>query len=120
MAVDLDQTRLHLNYDDPTDTDDDAELEFFIAAANEWVAEKVSDTTPTPVQLGTLELIRHWWETQRGPAAGDLDPDGGLGIRGFSIPTRVTELLQPWLTGTATGSPVYSFPDAATWPDAVC
>lgn len=119
MAVTLEQARLHLQFD-PTDTDEDDELQFFIDAANEWVEQAVTDTTPTPVQLGTLELLRHWWESQRGPANLDLDPDSGLGLRGFSIPNRVRELLAPWATGTSTGAPVGSFPDAPSWPDSVC
>lgn len=121
MAVTLAQARQHLNFD-PDDVADDDELTFFVQAANEWIAHNVSDTTPTPVQLGTLELIRHWWETQRGPGfSGGLsdDTDAEMGLRGFAIPNRVRELISPWAVGTATGVPAASFPAAACWPDPI-
>lgn len=118
MAVDLTQTKTHLNI---TDDDEDDELEFFVDAANEWVATQVDDEdlTKYSVQMGTLELIRHWWESQRGPAASEVLEDGSLGLLGFAIPNRVKELLGPWLTGSAPAAAVGSFPDAADWPDPV-
>jgi len=118
--VTLSLARRHLNFDDDEHTDD-AELGFFLIAANEWMAAAVTDLTPAPVLLGTLELIRHWWETQRGPGFdGTLSDDGtGLGLRGFAIPNRVRELISPWAAPAATGAPLGSFPDAPRWPDAV-
>lgn len=119
MAVDLAMARKHLNFD-VTDTDDDDELQFFVDAANEWMATAVTDMSPKPVQLGTLELIRHLWDTQRGPAAMGLsgDEEGGRGFIGFAIPNRVRELIEPWAAGSIRGGRATgSFPDAACWPD---
>lgn len=121
MAVDLTKAKLHLNID-AADTSDDTELTFFVQAANEWIATQVDDVTPTPVQLATLELIRHWWDSQRGPATQVDDEGFSLGLLGFAIPTRVKELLGPYLSGSgsAPAAPAGSFPDALPWPDAVC
>lgn len=118
MTILLQDAKDHLNIEND---DDDTELTFFVDAANAWVATQVSDTTPKPVQLATRELVRHWWDSQRGPAAGPLDVDGefSLGALGFAIPTRVKEMLGPYLTSTTTAAPVGSFPDALDWPDDV-
>lgn len=120
MAVDLTQAKVHLNID-LTDTTDDAELQFFVDAANEWIATQVAaaDLTAKPVQLGTLELVRHWWDSQRGPAGGVLDDSENwhLGLLGFAIPTRVRELIGPYRSSASTAAATGSFPDAPTWPD---
>lgn len=119
-SIGLADAKRHLNIDEDDDTDDE-EIDFFVAVANEWIATQVTDTTPAPVRNATLELVRHLWDSQRGPAALDLDADGfSLGLLGFAIPTRVKELLGPYLTGTAPPAATGSFPDAADWPDPVC
>lgn len=121
-VVDLAEAKQHLNIDD--DIDDD-EVEFFVDAANEWVATQVdaADLTARPVQLATRELIRHWWDaSQRGPGSVVDAEDGfSLGLLGFAIPTRVKEILGPYLSGTATApaAPVGAFPDPLAWPDPV-
>lgn len=122
MAVTLAQAKLHLNID-LTDTTDDTELQFFVDAANEWIATQVptANLNAKPVQLGTLELVRHWWDSQRGPAAAVLDDSENwhLGLLGFAIPTRVRELIGPYRSSVSTAAPTGSFPDAACWPDSV-
>ena len=94
-TVDLDLARRHLNFDD-ADHVDDQELQFFVDAANEWVAANVSDTSPTYVTLGTLELIRHFWDSQRGPVNGSVDVD-----LSSNIPPLVRQLLEPVLLDSA-------------------
>lgn len=118
--VTLNEIKAHLNIEaDVNDYDD--ELQFFLDTAAEWIATQVSDVTPAPVQYATGELVRHMWDTQRGPAAVDLDDEStGLGVLGFGIPNRVTEMLAPYLSSIAGLAPVGSFPDAADWPDPVC
>lgn len=121
MAVTLEQARQHLNFEDD-DHDEDAELQFYIDVANEWMATAVTDTTPTPVQMGTLELIRISWKSQRGPAGGDLEGDelGGRGFLGFAIPNAVREWIEPWAVGEIQGgTPTGSFPDPVCWPDPI-
>ena len=121
-TVDLDRAKAHLNFDDD-DTEDDVELQAMLDAATEWVATQVSDLTPAPVRLAIMELLRHFWDSQRGPAGGPLDEDTGetfsLGLLGFSIPNRVKELLAPYVTGRSIPAPASSFPDALDWPDPV-
>lgn len=112
-GVDLDDLKLHLNI---TGTDDDTELQDTLEVAEAWVATQVSDTTAAPVRRAIMELARHLWETQRGPAAGPLDEDGSLGTFGFAIPNRVSELLRPYLPASA---PTGSFPDARQFPDQI-
>lgn len=105
-----------LNIDEvPADT---TELDLYVAAANEWVEERVTDTSPAPVKLATLMLLDHLWETQRGPSATPLDVDTGAptGL-GYAVPNRVLELLGPYMTTAA--QPTGSFPDAVAWPDPV-
>lgn len=120
MAVDLADTKTHLNI---TDDDDDTELQFFIDAANEWIATQVdtSDLTAKPVLIATLELIRHWWQlSQLGPAdIADAEADDVGQLR---IPPIVHQMLGPYLSGSSTAAPpaaLYSFPDAPSWPDPV-
>lgn len=118
MAVTLEQARTHLNFD-ADETGDDTELQFMVDAANEWVATQITDVTPKPVQLGTLELVRHFWDTQRGAFGNPLDNEGefSMGLLGFSVPNRVKELLAPFLDA-GTPAALGSFPDAEDWPDA--
>ncbi|MFC0438759.1 hypothetical protein [Kutzneria buriramensis] len=50
------------------------------------------------IRLGTLELLRHWWQlTQQGrrPTRGGGDGGDGHVPTGFAVPDRVVELLQP-------------------------
>lgn len=114
MAITLPEALKQLNMQEPADT---TELELYISAANEWIEERVTDTSPAPVKLATLFLLDHWWETQRGPAATPLDDDftTGPGV-GFAIPNRVLELLDPYLSKS---TPTFSFPDAVAFPDPV-
>lgn len=119
MAVTVTEAKAYLNLDDD---EDDAELDLFVGAANQWVAKHVPavELDAYPVRLGTLELIRHFWDSQRAPADGfPGDDDGagrGLGLLGFAIPNRVHEHLAPYVTRVA---PTGSFPTAASWPDPV-
>lgn len=123
MAVDLTQTKAHLNI---TDDDDDDELGFFVNAANEWIATQVDevDLTANPVQIATLELVRHWWQlSQLGPAdVAALQEADDVGLVGLRIPPIVHQMLGPYLSGsgTAPAAPLGSFPDARAWPDPVC
>lgn len=114
----LQQVKTHLNIDN-SDTTHDVELQMFLEAAEEWVATKVADTTPKPVQLAILFLVAHLWDPQRGPVAAPLD-DVNQPIAagfGFAIPNRVRELLDPYMTAAST--PRYSFPDARCYPDPI-
>jgi hypothetical protein len=55
-------------------------------------------SVPFNIRLGTLELIRHWWQqTQQGgrPKRGGGDSSDGHVSMGFAVPDRVVELLQP-------------------------
>lgn len=124
MAITLAQAKLHLNID-ATDTTDDDELQFFVDAANEWIATQVgsADLAAKPVELATRELVRHWWAmSQLGPM--DVpEPGDDIGLIGLRVPPFVHEMLGPYLTGNASASPpapVGSFPAAASWPDPVC
>ncbi len=114
--VTLAQAKTHL---DITDTENDDELQFFVSTANEWIATKCGTSTAYPVRMGTLELVRHLWESQRGPGFASLDDDSdgsfSLGLLGFAIPTRVLELIAPFMTAL-TPAPLMSFPVAADWP----
>lgn len=104
----------HLNLLD--DSDDLDELIVYVAAGNEWIATRVADTTPAPVRLATLELIRHLWDSQRGPQSTPLSGDDivtASGV-GYAVPNRVLELLGPY---RRKAKPTFSFPDAQPWPD---
>lgn len=116
MAITLDDAKRHLNKQGAADDD---ELDFFVSAANEWIANEVSDPTTVTAQLATRMLVAHWWETQRGPAGGPIDRNGGAEIRGrwYSIPDKVRDLI-PELRHT-TVTPTYEFPAAGGWPDPV-
>lgn len=58
--------------------------------------------TPEDLKLATLELVRHFWETQRG---GSVRPgsrpseslSNTIPGAAHALPFRVTELLAPWL-----------------------
>lgn len=118
MAITLAEAKAHLNIP-PGATDEDAELEFFVSAANEWIADEVADPTSYRAQLATRMLVAHWWETQRGPAGGGVlgdDADSGRGSW-YSIPNKVKELLPE--KHSASSTPQGSFPDAVAWPDPV-
>lgn len=98
----------------------DTELPWYVDASNVWIASKVADTTPAPVKLATLFLIKHWWNTQKEPQTAPT-PDGDVVViagRGFAIPNAVKEMLGPYLS-TSGSVPSYSFPDAVAWPDPV-
>jgi hypothetical protein len=111
MAVTLAQAKDRL---DVVTSADDAQLQLYVDAANTWVAARVSDTAPAPVVLGTLLLIEHWWAWPVGAPA----DEASFGGRGFAIPNRVKELLDPYLS--ATSAPTSGFPAAdCWWPDAV-
>lgn len=102
---------------------DVAEITLYMDAANEWVATRVSDTSPAPVKVATLILLDHLWETQRGPSSNPVDDETGTPYTfGFAIPNRVLELLAPYMnagTGAKPASASYSFPDAVAYPDPV-
>jgi hypothetical protein len=120
VTITLADAIAQLNYT-PEDT---TELEFYVQAANEWVATRVSDTSPAPVQLATRLLVEHWWDTQRGPVSPNpLDEELGTPYSfGFAIPNRVLELLAPYMNagvGAKPASATYSFPDAVAYPDPV-
>lgn len=120
--VALEDLKRHLNIEDD-DQSEDVELEFFLAAATAWIGTQVDDVSPTPVQLATMELVRHWWRiSQLGPA-NIPEPDDDIGLIGLRVPPFVHEMLGPYLTGAsgiAPPAPTGSFPDALDWPDQVC
>lgn len=102
---------------------DVAEITLYMDAANEWVATRVSDTSPAPVKVATLILLDHLWETQRGPATSPLsDEMVTVASAGYAIPNRVLELLAPYMTlgvGSRPAAVSYSFPSAVAFPDPV-
>lgn len=106
-----------LNITDPADMS--AELVRYVDAVNQWVATRVSDTTPAYVKIATLLLLDHLWSSQRGPGGGPLAVDDEsvtvAGV-GYAIPNRVKELLEPVRIKTSAMS---SFPAAMSWPDSV-
>ena len=115
MSITVTEAEDQLNI---TDSDSDDELTLYVAAANEWIATRVADTSPTPVKLAALFLVDHWWTSQRGPVGTPIsDETVFVDGRGFAIPNRVLELLGPYITARAT--PTYSFPDAVAFPDPV-
>lgn len=120
MAITLEDAKTQLNIP-LMDTSDDAELTFYVNAANEWIEAEVGavDAALYTSQLATRMLVAHWWDTQRGPAGGnplDSDEAGSRGVW-FSIPNKVRELLRS-KQATAT-TPQYEFPASASWPDPV-
>lgn len=118
MTITLDEALSHLNIDEPT-VGEQSEVELFVDAANEWIDERVSDSSPAPVRLAALFLISHLWETKRGPVSSQFDDDiVQVSGTAFAIPNRVLELLGPFLLD-GTASPTYSFPDAVAHPDPV-
>jgi hypothetical protein len=126
VPVDIDQAAAQLNIAVPDDPSPElTELELYVDAANEWMAEKVyvDDLGAAPVILATLFLIGHLWESQRGPASTPLNADEVVFVSrtGFAIPNYVLELIQPYLMASALtgGGPAFSFPDAYAFPDAV-
>lgn len=124
MAITLEEALRQLNIPEAPTGGDLLELELYIDAANEWISERVTTTSPAPVRLATLMLLDHLWETQRGPAGSPLEPDLDQGTTGsgFAVPNRVVELITPWLVeglGDVPASPIGSFPDAPGWPDPV-
>ena len=119
MPITVDEAKTQLNI---TGSGDEAELTLYVAAANEWVATRVADTSPSPVKLATLMLVDHLWETQRGPATNPIDETGNPYAFGFAIPNRVLELIAPYMTsgfGSKPAASSYSFPDAVAYPDPV-
>lgn len=118
MTVSLEEALDQLNI---TDSETDLEeVQLYVDAANEWVATKVTDTTPAPVRLATLFLVDHLWESQRGPAAVPFgEEDLVVASRGYAVPNRVRQLLEPYLAATSRNVPTYSFPDAVAWADPV-
>lgn len=116
MSVDLDQACSFLNLDQ--NSDDLTKLGLYIDGANEWVGSKVEDTTTATAVLATLELIRHWWEPQRGPSAAPVDEEFvEIDSRSYAIPNWVAQLLG--LGGPAAPAGASSFPCARAWPDPV-
>ena len=119
MSVAPEEARNYLNLSQD-EAGAELNLTLIVDAANAWVASKVTDTTAAPVKLATLELIRHWWEVQRGPSAAPLDEDYvDVSVMGYGIPNRVKQMLDPYMTATAGPSGAGSFPCAAPWPDPV-
>lgn len=120
MSITLDEALAQLNIERG---DDDEEVELYVAAANEWVETRVSDTSPSPVKLATLLLVDHLWATKRGPVGSPVDEDTGTPYTfGFAIPNRVLELLAPYMTagiGAKPAAATFSFPDAVAHPDPV-
>lgn len=117
MSITLAEAKTQLNID-VNAVDDDAELTLYVAAANEWIATRVADTSPSPVKLAALFLVDHWWTSQRGPVGTPISEESVfVEGRGFAIPNRVLEILGPYITARAT--PSYSFPDAVAYPDPV-
>lgn len=115
MSITLDEALDVLNI--PGSTEDVAEISLYMDAANEWIATRITDTSPNPVKLATLFLLDHLWQSQRGPASTPLsDEMVTVGSIGYAIPNRVLELIEPYRTKAA---PTYSFPDAVAFPDPV-
>jgi hypothetical protein len=117
VAVTVGEALRQLNLDD--DLDDIVELKLYVDAANEWIATKVSDTSPSSVKLAALFLIDHLWDSQRGLASQGPGSDELIVVssKSYAIPNRVLELLGPYLNSAATSAPQGSFPDACDWPD---
>lgn len=117
MTITLAQAKSQLNID-PADSSADTELQLYVDAGNEWVAEKVTDTSPAPVKLATLLLIDHLWTTQRSPTTSPLDTADTVSPGGLieAIPDRVSGLLAPFITAQ---TPSYDFPDVVDWPDPI-
>lgn len=115
MSITIYEAIDHLNLEDDSEDLDEALL--YVNAANEWIATRVTDTSPAPVKLATLFLVGHWWESQRGTASTPLSDETVFvaGV-GYAIPNRVLELIDPYRSRTA---PVFSFPDAVAHPDPV-
>lgn len=119
MSVTVEEAARQLNFvavpADPT------ELTLYVAAANEWIATRVADTSPAPVRLATLMLVDHLWSTQRGPiGVSPLDDElSSPSLAGFAIPNRVMELIRPFMVagGGLPPGPVGVFPEAECWPD---
>lgn len=122
MSVTIDEALVQLNMASPS-AEVVAEVTLYMDAANEWVATRVSDTSPTPVKLATLFLLDHLWDMQRGPSTSPVDEETGTPYSfGFAIPNRVLELLAPYMGAGAGAKPSavsYSFPDAVAFPDPV-
>lgn len=130
MAATFDQAVAILNLDPDDMTGGDAiELQLYLDAANEWIATKVTDTSPAPVTLATLELLRSLWESQRGTDASPLAGDDPVPVNTLSavITSRVLELIGPYMhkavpLGLANFDQVPGWPDAVEWwlePDIV-
>lgn len=114
MSVTIDEAAAHLNV--PMDSEEIGKIRLFTDAANEWIANKITDTSPAVVKLATLFLLEHFWESQRGPAFTPLAGDEMVEVDGtsYSIPNRVLELIHDYrVKATPTGS----FPDAPCWPE---
>jgi uncharacterized phiE125 gp8 family phage protein len=86
-----------------------------VTGARFWGTFVVEYTTgraamPAAVRLAILIVAAHLWETQRMPGqsrdslpagfgGADGIPDATLPSRGFAIPNRAQELLQPYISG---------------------
>lgn len=103
-----------VNSASPNDYD---ELALYTAGVNEWIEDRVTDTSKAYVKVAALFFVDHLWTSQRGPSGTPLSEEtievGGLG---YAVPNRVLELLDP---GLARAAPVGSFPTSRGWPDPV-
>lgn len=113
-VITIDEAFDQLNLDDPNDY---AEVALYAGAVNEWITDRVADTSKEYVRLAALFFIDHLWTSQRGPSRTPLSSESiTVGGQGYAVPNRVLELLDPGLArAEATGS----FPSAGGWPDAV-
>lgn len=62
---------------------------------------------PANIRLAALEMIKHWWESQRGPAVGARPPVSGEPVvtvsSGYAIPTRCAQMLRAFKMGPLVG-----------------
>lgn len=119
MAITLREAYDELNIDAGAEAP--VEVALYVAAANEWIAKKVTDPTAAasaPVKVATLMLLDHLWQSQRGPSGVAMPGEEMVEVRGvgFAIPNRVLELIEPYMVRVR---PSGSFPDATCWPDPV-
>lgn len=115
-VITVDEAFEQINSNDPNDY---SEVALYVGAINEWITDRVSDTTPGYVKLAALFFLDHLWSSQRGPSGTPLSAETiEVSGRGFAVPNRVLELLGPVLDDEHP-APQHSFPSAGGWPDPV-
>jgi uncharacterized phiE125 gp8 family phage protein len=112
-VVTLTEVKTHLNYPDPTDTTDDAELQGFIDAAVEIAESYVGPLTPTAVTDTFYDTSSSGWlMLRRYPVVSvetvTVTPDGGssTGYTGSSLTADLdvgrVRIVNGYMSGTVT------------------